>query len=115
MDNETIPGSVLALLKESWKPYEGVYDRTLKVRPHVTYGPSYYCYYKCESEDSHETGIFKRSEIDELTKDGVLVAKSAADDCVTVHEQQIHALSDFCGEVWDAWRKLRSRLKEVQT
>jgi hypothetical protein len=113
MEKKTIPDSVLALLKEPWEPCEDIFSRTLERRPHVAVDPSYYCYYSDDSF-STETGVFQKSEVDKLAQDHMLITKSSTEDCVTVHEQEIHALTDFCSEVWDAWRKLESRMKQVR-
>lgn len=117
-----VPASVRALLAHKWKfpqpPFshfrsqfcEGATERDLRER---RMRPSYDILHDADA-DARANGVCNIAEARALIADGVLdgLARDHGKQ-VTVNEHAVHALSDFCQTVQDAWELCQRRLQEA--
>jgi hypothetical protein len=113
---KAIPKSVLNLLAVTWREtgnysaFDSIFnDETDYDRKRQSH-PSFYIHR--HDDDSDNNGL-KTSEVRALVADGVLI-DHGKDDASAVNEHEHHALTDFCSEVYDAWKKYRSRVERAR-
>jgi hypothetical protein len=109
---KTIPKSVLKMLEQQWKPTEGhsAFDTSMQRRPT---DPSYY-HVRNDVEVSMVSLTY--DEAKKLDAEGALgdfVKDHGNGKSVAVNEHAVHALMDFCSEVYDAWNKYQDRLRRI--
>lgn len=106
-----IPPVILKILANEWCPLKGYssFDMTMKMRPH---DPSYYCFYKNSPYEINYS--FTNKEAILLTElpmlEGLIFEYEKH---IALNEHAQHALSDFCSEVYDCYRKLQKRIKSI--
>ncbi len=107
-----IPQPILDMLKVVWQPgsvpstFESVADdERLK-------NPSFYHHGKNQGDydnngilASDANALLNASELEGLIKDN--------GDSIAMNEHAHHALTDFCSEVYDSWRKLQGILESI--
>jgi hypothetical protein len=117
--SKPIPASVLSVLKHEWQPadpnyssFDGQFNEDDKGRKSE---PSYYHISPGKKVET-DFDVFSHAEASKLAEEGVFarLAKVQNNGTVTINEHAQHALSDFCSEVYSAWKKYQHRLAKVE-
>lgn len=112
---ETIPPSVLTLLRQKWVEPDGyvafdIFDHPMQ--PDRQRDPSYYFIHRGLRSD---VAPLTHPEAVALVREGVFGSTAVDDgDCVVINEHSQHALEDFCRDVYAAWNLYQSRLRRVR-
>jgi hypothetical protein len=109
---KTIPKSVLKMLEQQWKPTDGysAFDMSTKRRPT---DPSYYI---IRNDVEPSSVSFTYDEVKKLDAEGALggfVKDHGNGKSFAVNEHAVHAMQDFCSEVYDAWNKYQARIRSI--
>ncbi len=117
--SNAIPDAVLSLLKERWDQEQRPYEESLLARARALVDPRYFSYEPGHPATSSTTlagGILAFDTAQALSDhpDFADLVKEQR-GFVQVNEFAEYALSEFCGEVYAAWDKLRERLETARS
>lgn len=107
--SEFIPASIRALMRHEWQhdPKYSAFETSTK-RGDSLNDPSYYHFRRGDSPDGVRT--FSFDEVVALARHGFA---NTDGDHASMNEHVAHAISDFLGEVSEAWKQCRDRIKRL--
>lgn len=109
---DTMPKPILAMLEEVWKETDGfsIYQHN---RERKGKNASVYLYSKDEPDhDNNGVRTHEVASMADLPAFNGLIKKNSKGFAFNEHAQ--HALTEFCSDVYEAWRKCSKRLDEVR-
>jgi hypothetical protein len=107
----TIPESVRNLLGYRWREGDNTFEKMFRADPDRQ--PSNY-YIRTGQMVETNTDTLSHAEVKALVEEGVFGSLAAIHpQGVLINKHAQHALTDFLGEVYGAWRTYQERLAEI--